>query len=228
MMKILLVEDEKFIAKPVEQILRKNNYNVDLAFDGEEGLYLGLSGSYDLILLDIMMPKLDGFEVLRELRKQGIKTPVLMLTARNQIEDKIKGLDEGADDYLPKPFDYAELLARMRALLRRAPLQQVSNTFQVGNLELDMSSLLVATSSGQEKLTKKEAQLLQLLMTRGTMATSKELVIEKLWDFDSEVDSSHVEYHISMLRKKMKKLQGTAQIKTIRGVGYLLEVSHEG
>ena len=227
-MKILLIEDEKFIAKPVEQILRKNNYNVDLAFDGEEGLYLGLSGSYDLILLDIMMPKLDGFEALRELRKQGIKTPVLMLTARNQIEDKIKGLDEGADDYLPKPFDYAELLARLRALLRRAPLQQLSNTFRVGNLELDMSCLLVTTSSGQEKLTKKEAQLLQLLMTRRAMITSKELVIEKLWDFDREVDSSHVEYHVSMLRKKMKQLQGTAQIKTVRGVGYLLEVSHEG
>ena len=227
-MKILMVEDEKLIARPVEKMLRKNNYNVDLAFDGEEGLYLGLQGSYDLILLDIMMPKMDGFGVLQELRRKGVKTPVLMLTAKDQIEDKIKGLDEGADDYLAKPFDKAELLARMRALLRRAPLQQMGNTFRIGNLELDLNNLMLATQKGQEKLTKKEAQLLQLFIARGAVATSKELIIEKLWDFSSDADTSHVEYHISMLRKKLKQVEGTAVIKTIRGVGYLLEASHEG
>jgi len=227
-MKVLMVEDEKFIAKPVEQILKKNNYTVDLAFDGEEGLYCALTGSYDLILLDVMLPKRDGFSVLDELRKQGIKTPVLMLTARAQMDDKIKGLDAGADDYLPKPFEYAELLARMRALLRRAPLQRADHLLKVGNLVLDTGSLMLNTEAGQEKLTKKEAQLLQLLILRGAMATPKALVMEKLWDFESEVDTSHVEYHVSMLRKKVKNVSGTVAIRSVRGVGYLLEVSDEG
>lgn len=222
-MKVLIVEDEVYIAKPMADVLKKNNYNVDLAFDGEEGLYQSLNGVHDLILLDIMLPKIDGLEVLRKLRKAGIQTPIIMLTARDQVEDKIAGLDSGADDYLPKPFVYAELLARMRALSRRGMAIRESNTFKVADLELNVHGLILTSKNVSITLPKKEAQLLELLISRRKMATPKDLIIEKLWEFDSDVASNNVEYHISNLRKKMKSLNSKVTIKNMRGVGYVLK-----
>ena len=227
-MRILMIEDEWLIAEPTEEILKKHNYSVDVVGDGEAGLDYGLSGVYDLILLDVMLPKMDGFEILRHLRKAGIKTPVLMLTAKGQIEDKIMGLDFGADDYLPKPFDYQELLARMRALLRRSGALDETNTLKIANLELNPLNLTLTSDMGMQKLTLKESQLLGLLIQRKNMATPKDLILDKLWDFDSDVDGSHVEYHISNLRKKMKQIHSLAVIKTERGLGYILKVGGHG
>ena len=222
-MKVLLIEDEYIIAEPTVACLRMNNYQVTLMMNGEDGLIEGFSGVYDIILLDIMLPKMNGLEVLQRLRKARVKTPILMLTAKNQVEDRINGFDLGADDYLPKPFEYGELLARMRALLRRSGSLEETHTLTFSNMELYPFNTLLKTKKGEQKLTLKESQLLELLMTRSKMITSKDLIIEKLWGFDSEADGSNVEYHISKLRHKMKILETDASIKMIRGLGYHLE-----
>ena len=223
-MKVLIVEDEAYVARPMAEILEKNNYEVEVALDGELGLYEGLRGIYDLILLDIMLPKLDGFQVLSRLRKAGITTPVMMLTARTRVEDKIAGLDGGADDYLPKPIVYEELLARMRALLRRGSALLPNDVMIAGDLELNLHELLMKANGISLSLPIKEAQILAFLIRRGALTTPKELLIEKFWDLDSEIDGSHVAYHISMLRKKLKMIKSGVAIKNIRGVGYLLKV----
>ena len=223
-MKILLVEDEKSIAEPLEQTLKKNKFSVDLAFNGEEGLDFGLSNIYDVILLDIMLPKLNGLEVLQKLRENGIKTPVLMLTAKGQIEDKITGLDSGADDYLAKPFDKKEFLARVRALSRRSSETYYQTILKIGNIELDTESFLLSCKGHVNKLPLKEAQLLELLIKNMNRVTSKDFIIEKLWGYDSDADRSHVEYHISFIRKKLKQINANIMIHTIRGSGYCLKV----
>lgn len=221
-MKVLIVEDEKLIASPMAQILRKNNYMTVLASDGQTGLEHGLTGNYDLIILDIMLPKLNGIEVLKELRNQGITTPVLMLTARGKVEDKVMGLDNGADDYLPKPFDYDELLARMRSLLRRGESLQESHIFKIGNIELNVNTSTLSTDIGSCQLTKKEMFLLELLIKRGKNATPKAMIIDKIWPYDSNATHAHVDYHVSRLRKKLKLVHGSISVKMIYGVGYLL------
>lgn len=222
-MKILIVEDEVYHAKPMANVLMKHNYSVEIAYDGEEGLYFGLNGSYDLILLDIMLPIMDGIEVLKKLRAAGIKIPVMMLTARDQVEDRIAGLDFGADDYLPKPFVYEELLARMRALLRRGLNLQENARLKMGSLELDVHGFTVFSKDKSRVLPKKEAQLLELLLSRSKKATPKELILDKLWDFDSEAAANNVDYHIWSLRKKLKTIGAGVGVKTIRNVGYLIE-----
>ena len=222
-MRVLLIEDEYIIAEPTIACLKMNNYQVTLMMNGEDGLIEGFSNIYDIILLDIMLPKMDGLEVLQRLRKSKVKTPILLLTAKNQVMDRINGFDLGADDYLPKPFEYSELLARMRALLRRSGSLQETNTLIYSNMELHPFNALLKTEKGEQKLTLKESQLLELLMTRTKMITPKDLIIEKLWDFDREAGDSNVEYHISKLRRKMKLLEASASIKIIRGLGYYLE-----
>lgn len=223
-MKILLIEDERLIAKPLEAVLKKNKYNVDWADNGEDGAELGLSGLYDVIILDIMLPRMDGFQVLNRLRSSKIKTPVLMLTARSRVEDRIRGLDLGADDYLPKPFDNQELLARLRALSRRTKEIHHENILQIGDIHLNPQKLEV----NGEKLTLKEAQILELLIQQNNRVTSKDFIIEKIWNFDSDADHSHVEYHISLLRKKLKRSSQLVGIQTLRGVGYTLKVVENG
>ena len=222
-LKVLIIEDEKLLAEPIEALLKKNKYSVDLAFDGEEGLYAGLTNLYDIILLDIMLPKMDGFEVLQNLRSQGIKTPIIMLTARTNVEDRVAGLDFGADDYLSKPFEAIELLARMRALLRRNGTFQESNILKFGDVELDPHTVTLSTKSDSQQLTLKEAQLLELLIKRCKIATPKDLILDKLWDLESDATESHVEYHISRLRNKLKLLNAQVSIQTVRGLGYFLK-----
>lgn len=222
-MNVLLVEDERVIAEPTLKVLKLNNYHVDWESCGEKGLLAGLTGKYDVILLDIMLPKLNGFDILKRLRAEGIKTAVVMLTARDQVEDKINGLDFGADDYLAKPFDFDELLARMRAVLRRHGLLQENNTIQFVNFELQPFSGLLITEAGEQKLTSKELALLELLVSRNKTIVTKDIIIEKLWDFDDDATDSNVEYHVSKLRKKLKLVNANVSLNAIRGVGYHLE-----
>lgn len=224
-MRILIVEDEVNLAEALVQILRKNNYSVDAVHDGKEGLDFALSGIYDLLLLDIMLPSMDGISLLKELRSGGIATPVIMLTAKGETDDKIAGLDHGADDYVAKPFSTGELLARIRAALRRKGEVVPEDTLKFGDIELNTSTLKLSCQGKELKLILKESELLELLLTRKQAVTSKEQIIEKLWGFDSEAEHNNVEVYISFLRKKLAFLNASVRINTIRGVGYVLEAS---
>ena len=223
-MRILLVEDEVHLSEALTQILKKNNFTVDAAFDGVTGLDNALSNIYDLIILDIMLPKLDGINILKNIRKEGIATPVILLTARGEVSDKVIGLDSGADDYLAKPFATEELLARIRALSRRKGEVLPDNTLRYGDIELSPTTLKLSSRNKDVKLILKESELLELLILRKNAVTSKELIIEKLWGFDAEVEYNHVEVYISFLRKKLVFLESNVTINTVRGIGYVLEV----
>jgi DNA-binding response OmpR family regulator len=218
----LLVEDEMFIAEAIGQVLKKNGYTVDLAFNGEDGLNNGLSGIYDLIVLDIMLPKMDGLRVLQQLRENGIATPVILLTARGETEDKVHGLDCGADDYLAKPFQTDELLARLRALGRRSIHLHKDGILTCGDLKLDPLAHTLRCGNSEVQLPPKESQLLELLMRRKNMVTSKDMMIEKIWGYDTDADENRVEMYISFLRKKIGLLGSNAVIQTIRSAGYIL------
>ncbi len=222
-MRILIVEDEVHLAEALTQILRKNNYTVDTVNDGEAGLDNALSNIYDLILLDIMLPKIDGITILKEIRKEGIGTPVILLTAKGEVSDKVIGLDSGADDYLPKPFATEELLARIRAMARRKGEVLQDNTLKFRDIELNPATLKLSCKNKEVKLILKESELLEFLICRNKAVTSKELIIEKLWGFDSDVEHNHVEVYISFLRKKLLFLTSKVSITTVRGVGYTLE-----
>ncbi|MFB9325592.1 response regulator transcription factor [Paenibacillus aurantiacus] len=222
-MRILIVEDEVNLAEALSQILKKDNYTVDMVHDGEEGLDYAQSDIYDLLLLDIMLPGMDGISILKRLRTKGIATPVIMLTAKGEIPDKIAGLDHGADDYIAKPFNTGELLARIRAALRRKGEVVPEDGLRFGDIELNTAYLKVTCKGKELKLILKESQLLELMMTRKQAVTSKEQIIEKLWGFDSDAEHNNVEVYISFLRKKLTFLQSSVRIHTIRGVGYVLE-----
>lgn len=223
-MRILMVEDEQHLAEAVAQVLKKNHYSVDLAYDGEYGLDCALSDIYDIIVLDIMLPKRDGLSVMRELRKQGISTPVLLLTARGDTRDKVLGLDSGADDYLPKPFHTDELLARLRALGRRKGELRVDDRMQAADMCFSPHTLTLAGPHKEVKLTAKESQLLELLYLNKGRIISKEQIIEKLWGYDTDAEDSHVEIHVSLLRKKLRQSGCHVSIQTIRGAGYYLQL----
>ena len=223
-MKILMVEDELDLAEAVKAVLQKNNYAVDHVTDGEYCLDCALTDLYDIVILDIMLPKMDGLRVLGEMRAAGIKTPVLMLTARGETRDKVTGLDSGADDYLPKPFHMDELLARLRALGRRKAELQIGGVIRVGALSFNPQQLMLASDEVEVSLTLKESQMLELLLNRKGSFVSKDTIIEKLWSFDADVEDNHVESQVSLLRKKLALAGGTLTIKTARGVGYRLEV----
>jgi len=224
-MRILIVEDEVHLAEALAHILGKNNYTVDVAFDGEVGMDNALSDIYDIIILDIMLPKVDGITILKQIRKDGISTPVILLTAKGEISDKIIGLDSGADDYLAKPFATEELLARIRALARRKGELLSEDSLKFGDIGLNTNTLKLSSGKSDVKLTLKESNLLELLISRNKFATSKEVIIEKIWGFDAEVEHNHVEVYISFLRKKLLYLNSKVIINTVRGVGYILEVS---
>lgn len=226
-MRILIVEDETYIAEAIAQVLKKNNYSVDLAFDGEYGLDCALSNIYDFIILDIMLPKMNGLDVLDSLRQENITTPVILLTARNQIEDKVKGLDYGADDYLAKPFHTDELLARLRAIRRRnTDILSNNNFLYFGDISLDPNTLMLKCNNCEIKLTLKESQLLEILIERNNFVTSKEIIIEKLWGYDTDANDAHVETHMSLFRKKLSMITSNVYVYTIRGSGYILRTNN--
>ncbi|MGL4253838.1 MAG: response regulator transcription factor [Fusobacteriaceae bacterium] len=222
-MKILVVEDERYIAEPLIAILEKNRYIVDYARDGEEGLDCALTGIYNLIILDILLPRLSGREVLKKLRDKKIETPVIMLTALSEIHDKILGLDLGADDYISKPFDSEELLARIRAVTRRkGELAPSDSSLSFQKTSLDMKNLKVRGEREETSLTLKEAQLLEFFIQNKNLVISKEKIIDKIWSFDSDAGDNHVEVYISFLRKKLIFIESDLKIVTIRGAGYKL------
>jgi DNA-binding response OmpR family regulator len=221
-MKVLMVEDERYLAEAVAQILKKHNYDVDLAYDGEDGLDNALSGVYDVILLDIMMPKMDGITVLKEIRSAGIGTPVILLTAKGELEDKIEGLDSGADDYLAKPFKTEELLARMRAVTRRRGELLPEGILSFGDIEYNPHTLVLSRGAKHFNLTQKEGRLIEYLIQNKGTSLSPDAIIEKVWGYDSDAEDNHVQVYISFLRKKLASLDADIRIKTIRGVGYAL------
>jgi DNA-binding response OmpR family regulator len=222
--RILIVEDEVHLAEALAQILRKNNYTVDAVNDGISGLDNALSGIYDLIMLDIMLPGMDGISILKSIRKEGLSTPVILLTAKGEISDKVAGLDSGADDYLAKPFATEELLARIRAASRRRGEVMCGSILKFNDIELNTAALKLSKGSSQIKLILKESELLELLILRKNAVTPKELIIEKLWGYDSDAEDNNVEVYISFLRKKLSFLNSSTTITTVRGVGYVLEV----
>ena len=222
-MKVLMVEDERDLAEAVAEILQKNNFTVEHAFEGEYGLDCALTGVYDFILLEIMLPKMDGLRVLKELRSAGVRTPVLMLTARGEIRDKVTGLDSGADDYLPKPFHADELLARLRALGRRNGDLLIAGIIELGALQFNPHALTLTNKTAEIGLTLKESQLLELLFAHKDGYVSKDMIIEKLWSYDADVHNSHVENQISLLRKKLVSAGGGLSIRVSRGVGYRID-----
>ena len=228
-MRILVVEDEKKINDVIVKTLKKEKYGVDSCFDGEEALDYILSVEYDIILLDIMLPKKNGFQVMETMRKKGIKTPVLFLTARDQIEDRVKGLDLGADDYLVKPFAFEELLARIRVVLRKnsGSGEDSGNILKIANLTVDCNKHEVFRDDVSIKLSAKEFTILEYMMRNKGRVVSKEKIEEHVWDFDYEGGSNIVEVYIKFLRKKMDNDFSPKLIHTIRRVGYILKVENE-
>lgn len=228
-MRILVVEDEKKINDVIVKTLKKEKYGVDSCFDGEEALDYIFSVEYDIILLDIMLPKKNGFQVLESMRKKGIKTPVLFLTARDQIEDRVKGLDLGADDYLVKPFAFEELLARIRVVLRKNSEsgEDSGNILKIANLTVDCNKHEVFRDDVSIKLSAKEFSILEYMMRNKGRVVSKEKIEEHVWDFDYEGGSNIVEVYIKFLRKKVDNDFSPKLIHTIRRVGYILKVENE-
>ncbi|MCQ2612702.1 MAG: response regulator transcription factor [Treponemataceae bacterium] len=222
-MRILLVEDEKHLSQALSELLKKKQYSVDAAYDGETGLEYARTGVYDLIILDIMMPRMNGIEVLRHIRNEKNSVPVLMLTARDEVEDKVSGLDYGADDYMTKPFSTDELLARVRALLRRKG-EVVDEELTVGDITLKLKRNELCSGNDSVKLSLKEFQIMELLMYNPNQIITKERIIEKIWGGDSEAEYNNVEVYISFLRKKIQFIGATTEIKTSRGSGYSLNV----
>ena len=225
-MRLLLAEDEKSLARAVSAILEKNNFSVDVVHDGADALDWLRAGNYDGAVLDIMMPKMDGITVLKTIRAEGNMLPVLLLTAKSEIDDKVEGLDSGANDYLTKPFAAKELLARIRAMTR-TPTAQPSSTLQFGNLTLDRATFELKSPSGSFRLANKEFQMLETLMANPKTLISTERFMEKIWGYDAEAEINVVWVYISYLRKKLAALNANVQIKATRNAGYSLEVKED-
>lgn len=221
-MRLLLAEDERALSKALATILERSNYSVDTVYDGEAALEYLAADNYDGVILDIMMPKKDGITVLKELRSRGSKIPVLILTAKSEVDDKVLGLDSGANDYLTKPFHSRELLARIRAMTRTQS-SQTSSVLQMGNITLDQRTYELSSPTDSFRLANREFQILELLMQNPGNLISAERLMEKIWGYDSETEISVVWVYISYLRKKLSALGANIQIRATRNVGYCLE-----
>lgn len=222
-MRLLYAEDERSLARAVRTILEKNNYSVDVVYDGQSALDYLETENYDGVILDVMMPKKSGFEVLKAMRARGDGTPVLLLTARTEVDDRVAGLDLGANDYLTKPFDMKELLARIRAMTRVLSVQQ-DKTLTSGSVTLDCASYDLSGPEGKCKLAGKEFQMMEMLMRSPRKLISTESFMDRIWGFDSEAEVNIVWVYISTLRKKLRQIGADIEIKAQRGVGYYLEV----
>ncbi len=221
-MKLLLAEDERSLSKALTVILEKSNYLVDAVYDGAEALEYLRTDRYDGVILDIMMPKADGITVLKTLRARGDRTPVLLLTAKAEVDDKVLGLDSGANDYLTKPFATKELLARIRAMTR-APAVQTASELTFGNITLNCATFLLSSPYGSFRLTGKEFQMMELMLRDPQQLISTERFYERIWGYDNDAELSVVWVYISYLRKKLTALQANVQIKATRNAGYTLE-----
>jgi DNA-binding response OmpR family regulator len=223
-MRILLVEDEKNTARAIAEVLNKHHFAVDLAHDGDYGLDCALSGIYDVVVLDVMLPGRDGFSVLKEMRKAGIEVPVIMLTARGGVDDKVRGLDDGADDYLAKPFRVEELVARIRALGRRMPLVAPEDRIEAGGIVLDTRAQSLTKGDVSTDLAPREARLAEMLLANAGRVIPKESIILKIWGYESDAEDNHAEVLVSSLRKKLSFVGEPRAIRTIRGVGYVFDL----
>lgn len=221
-MRALIVEDDKALARTLGEMLKSARFESDICYDGESGLDNGLSDVYDLIILDIMLPKKDGFSVARELRREKIDTPILMLTARTETGDKVRGLDSGGDYYLTKPFEMSELLACVRALTRRQG-EVVMDELSFGDLRLNLSTGDLSYGDKKVRLGKKEFSIMHIFLSNGETIVSKEILINKVWGYESDAEDNNVEVYISFLRKKLAFLKAPVQIATLRKFGYRLE-----
>ena len=221
-MRLLLAEDEIDLSNTIKKVLEMNQYDVDAVYDGEAALDMLEFTNYDGVLLDVMMPKKDGYTVVKEMRQKGNSTPVMILTAKSQIDDKVTGLDAGADDYLTKPFAIKELLARVRALCRRKGGDTPS--YSVGNMTLNPGTFEISTDKGSARLTSKEYKLMELLIRNQGVLLSTAKIMDSVWEYDTEAEINVVWVFISSLRKKMDSIESTCEIKAVRGVGYRLEV----
>ncbi|MBQ8951566.1 MAG: response regulator transcription factor [Eubacterium sp.] len=222
-MRILLVEDEHSLAELVADRLKKERYAVDISYDGEDGLYNALTGIYDLILLDVMLPKKDGFEILREIRSEGITSKVIMLTARGELDDKLKGFGEGANDYIPKPFHIDEVIARVGAQLRTE--KTVKDSLEMENTLLDFKTPAIVNKDSEEsiKINNKEFQLLEYFMMNPNQVLSKDQIFDRIWGMDNDTMSNNLEAYISFVRKKLKAIDSKVTIRSVRNMGYRLE-----
>ncbi|WP_295211358.1 response regulator transcription factor [Ruminococcus sp.] len=221
-MRLLLAEDEVELANALSAVLKHNNYSVDAVYNGTDAYNYAISQDYDGIVLDIMMPGMNGIEVLKKLREKGVQCPVLLLTAKSDIEDRITGLDSGADDYLTKPFAMGELLARIRAMTRRKT-EFAPTTLAFGNVSLNRQSFELSGPNGAQKLGNKEFQMIETLMLNHGRLISTERFMEKIWGYDSDAEINIVWVYISYLRKKLANIGANIEIKATRGVGYTLE-----
>lgn len=221
-MNLLLVEDDRKLSRAVAALLEEEEHTVDLAYDGERGLELGLENKYDAIILDLMLPRMDGFEVCKRLRANRIETPIIMLTARTAIDDRVTGLDSGADDYLPKPFAFNELMARLRALTRRQIDSRTADRLEVDGLQLDLRRRRAEYGGKIMELSPTEFSLLEALMRHAGRVLSQSQILDHVWGYDSWPESNLVAVYVTYLRRKFKQLNIPMQIKAIRGAGYML------
>lgn len=225
-MRILLAEDEKEMSNAIVAVLKHEHYSVDAVYDGQDALDYLETGLYDGAILDIMMPKMDGVSVLKEIRKKGMDVPVILLTAKSEIDDKVEGLDAGADDYLTKPFAMKELLARLRSITRRQG-EVTDNVVEFSNLKLDRATFTISTEKDSLRLANKEFQMLEMLLSNPGQIISTDQFMDKIWGYDSDTELNVVWVYVSYLRKKLSKIGAKVNIKAARGVGYLVEAEHD-
>ena len=222
-MKILVIEDEKLLADSIQALLTKKGFDVEAVYDGERGAEYAELGIYDLLILDVMMPKMNGYEVARKIRAERCGTPILMLTAKSDVEDRIMGLNAGADYYLTKPFDSRELLACINALLRRQGSQVDEVVY--GNTSLDLSSGTLVCGTDSVRLSAKEFDIMRFLLQSGEKNLSKEVLLARVWGYDSDAVENNVEVYVGFLRKKLKSIGSNISIEAIRRMGYHLEIN---
>ena len=228
-MRILIVEDENNLAEVIKNELKKEKYSVDICNDGEEGLYSALSGIYNLIILDVMLPNMNGYEILKNIRNENIDTKVIMLTAKSELSDKLEGLNNGADDYITKPFHIEELLARVRIQLRNDNISNDNDTLEYEDLVLNIknSSIMSKNTNEQINIGLKELQILEYFIQNSNIVISKDQLYDRIWGIDNEIESNNLEAYLSFLRRKFKTIGSNVNIKVLRGIGYKLEVSDE-
>lgn len=226
-MKILIIEDEYSLADAISETLKKQNFITNIITDGEEGEDEALTGVYDLILLDIMLPNKNGFKILEDLQKERIETPVIILTAKSEIYDKLNGLENGADDYITKPFHMKELVARVKVVLKRKNDVKDLSIMKYEDLSLNLMNGKISCKNNEMTINGKELKLLEILMINKKQTVNRETLANKIWGYNSDTEYNNVEVYISFLRKKLKLLKSRVEIKTVRGIGYILEVQND-
>jgi len=226
-MNILIIEDEYSLADAIAEILKKEKFNINIQTNGEDGENEALTGNYDLILLDVMLPRKNGFEILMNLRKTKIKTPIIMLTAKSEMNDKLKGLENGADDYITKPFSKRELIARIKIILKRTNNIEDTSILEFGDLTLDFKNAKVKCRENEIQISGKELCLLEQLLINKNQVSIRENLVQRIWGYESDTEYNNVEVYITFLRRKLNLLQSKVKIKAVRGIGYKLEEEND-